>query len=259
MLVALPALLIGAGVSIAIVLLAGKDSQPTETSTTEAATVPSTTTTTTRTEEAASSPAEVSPPVGTIGAGRYIQAGSFRTVAGAEAERERLEGEGIRVLVIDSSEADELYPGFQVLLAGPFTDAGAERGVLRRLHSSKVPSAFARTLTPAREIGGPEAVAGEWEGTLERTGTAGGDLDGSLEVTLSAPADGRQGRLTFDKPRCQVDLVLEEAAALSLLYDQEGDCVGKGSWHLRPRGDELSLVLLPPDSEVIVLGVLERQ
>jgi hypothetical protein len=254
----LAVLCLGGGAGAAIVLLGGEDSKPEETST-EAATIPSTTTTTTRTEEASSAPDEVGAAVGAIGAGRYIQVGSFRSVEGAEDERERIEAAGIRVIMIDSSEADELYPGFQVLVAGPFTDPTVESRVLDRLHKTEVPSAFARALTPAKEIGGPEALAGEWAGTLERTGTGSEDLDGPLEVTLSAPADGQTAQLNFKKPDCQLDLALEEAAALSLVYGQEDECVGGGSWRLRPRGDELSLVLLPPHSEVIILGVLDRQ
>lgn len=259
LLVALAALLLGAGAGAAVLLAGGGDSNQETTAETDPATIPESTTTPTRTEEATAAAEPPAAAVGTIGAGDYVQAGSFRTLAGAEAERERLEAEGVRVIVVESDQAQELYPGFQVLLAGPFTGAGAERAALRRLRDQGVPSAFTRALSPARGITGPEAIAGEWAGELERTGGSQQDLEGPHRVTLSADAEGRTARLDFEDLHCELDLTLSEAGEVSLAYGQEGKCVGEGEWRLRPDGDEISLVLLPPDTEIIVLGTLYRQ
>lgn len=254
-------LLVAAGAAAAIVLLGGEDSKQTEALPQDASTVPATTAVPTRTGEAGSATETAAPAAtaGTIGAGRYVQAGSFRTVPGAEAERQRLEEEGIRVMVVESDQVQELYPGFQVLLGGPFPSSGAERALVRRLHGEGVSSAFGRALSPAAEIAGPEAVAGRWSGTLERSGSDRPALDGPLPVTLTAPADGQPATLEFESLNCEIELVLQDATDVSLTYGQEGGCVGGGAWRLRASGDELSAVLLPPDSETIVLGTLDRR
>jgi hypothetical protein len=187
-----------------------------------------------------------------------VQAGSFRTVEGAETERRRLREQGIDVNVVESDRAQELYPGFQVLLGGPFSGHGAERAMVRRLRDNGVPSAFARSLSPARAISGPQAIAGRWTGPLERTGTSQSNLDGTLPVTLMAEADGHLASIEFSSLHCTLDLPLESATAFSLAYGQAGGCVGGGVWSLRPQGDSLSVVLLPPDTDVIVIGTLSR-
>ena len=92
--------------------------------------------------------AEASAP-GSIEAGRYVQAGSFKFVADAERERRRLATAGVSVEVVPSEEAQELYPGFEVLLGGPLRSGSEEALLLKRLHRNGVPSAFARPLTPA--------------------------------------------------------------------------------------------------------------
>ena len=261
MIAALALLLVAGAAAVAIVLLGGGDSKQTQASPRDASTVPATTAAPTRTGEAGAGSEAAAPTAsaGTIGAGRYVQAGSFRTVPGAEAERQRLEDDGIRVMVVESDQAQELYPGFQVLLGGPFPSPGPERSLVRRLHGDAVPSAFGRSLSPAAEIAGPEAIAGRWAGTLERSGSSRPALDGPLPVTLTAPADGQSATLDFGGLHCEVDLSLRAATAVSLTYGQEGGCVGGGGWRLRPSGEGLSLVLLPPDSETIVLGSLDRQ
>jgi hypothetical protein len=254
-------LLVGGAAAAAIVLLGGDDSKQTEAAPRDASTVPETTDVPTRTGEAGSpsEAAAAATTAGTIGAGRYVQAGSFRTVAGAEAERQRLEDDGIRVMVVESDQTQELYPGFQVLLGGPFTSSGPEQAMVRQLHGDAVPSAFGRALSPAAEIAGPEAITGNWTGTLERSGSSNPALDGPLPVTLSAAADGQLATLEFGSLSCEVELALRDATDVSLTYGQEGGCVGGGAWRLRPSGEELSLVLLPPDSEEIVLGILDRR
>ena len=207
-------------------------------------------------------PAETAPldeaTVGSVSAGRYIEAGSFRTVDGADTEQSRLAAQGIAVEVASSDGAEELYPGFQVLLGGPVSSASAEKSLLRSLRANGVPSAFARELNPAEEIAGTESVAGTWIGQLERTGSERPGLDGPLNVTLIADPDGSTATLHFDDDGCSVKLLAVTTTSVSLGYQQEGNCVGTGTWWLRPSGDGLMLTLLPPNTETIVLGTLER-
>jgi hypothetical protein len=191
--------------------------------------------------------------------GRYVQAGSFRTVPGAETERRRLEGNGIDVAVLPSDEAQDLYPGFQVLLGGPFLSPTDERSLLRQLHQSGVPSAVGRDLTPARAVGSPSEIAGTWTGTLERTGTSRSGLNGTLPVTLRGIDGGVNATIDFTGMRCEVELSIDGRTSFALSYGQLQDCVGAGSWKLRPNGDELAVVLLPPDTDTIVLGTLQRR
>jgi hypothetical protein len=185
-----------------------------------------------------------------------VQAGSFREPENAEAERERLAAAGIAVKVIESDEAQDLFPGFQVLVAGPFDTAPAARATAKRLRANGVPSAFPRPLHPARKVSGPEAIAGEWRGTLERSGSERPGLNGILQASLSATSDGRAARLEFPELGCSVDLSLNAATPVTLAYRQSGGCVGVGEWRLRPEGSRLGLTLLPPDTDTIVTGNL---
>ena len=257
-------LLVAAGAAAAILLTGGDgdSGQPAASPATDAATVPASSAAPSQRGEA--SPAEstaattTAAAAGSISPGRYVQAGSFRTVAGAETERERLEAAGIDVDVVASDQAEELYPGFQVLLGGPFPGPSAAQPLLAQLHRNGVPSAFLRPLSPAAAIAGPEAIAGRWAGTLERTGSSRSSDDGPLSATLTAIGDGRQATLKFAKPNCEVGLSLQEEGSVSLTYAQEGECVGAGTWEVRPQGEELQVVLLPPNTEVIVIGTLSR-
>lgn len=195
----------------------------------------------------------------TVDPGRYVQAGSFRTVPGAETERRRLEDDGIDVAVLPSDEAQEFYPGFQVLLGGPVPSPADERSLLSRLHQSGVPSAFGRDLTPARAVGSPSEIAGTWTGTLERTGTSRPGLNGTLPVTLRGIDGGVNATIDFTGMRCEAELSIDGRTSFALSYGQFQDCAGAGSWKLRPNGDELAVVLLPPDTDTIVLGTLQRR
>ena len=119
-----------------------------------------------------SSPTGITP-AGSIEAGRYVQAGTFKFAADAEKERRRLADAGIDVEVVPSEEAQELYPGFQVLLGGPLRTGSAERSLLKKLHHDGVPSAFARPLTPARAAPPYSKLArGTWKGKLKRAAPA---------------------------------------------------------------------------------------
>jgi len=257
-------LLLGGGFAAAV-LLGGEDAEPpTGPAPGSAATVPIETAEPTRESGEADSPAKapdrrLPPPAGSAVAGQYVQAGSFRTVAGAGEEQLRLASHGIEVEVVASDRMQQLYPGFQVLLAGPFAAPGPIRSVLKRLHDNGVPSAFARRLDPAAAIVGGEAIGGRWSGALERSGSEQEWLNGSLRVTVTGSADGRTAQLDFSKPDCETSLSLAAASAVALTYDQRRECVGDGQWHLRPRGSSLSLTLLPPDSDVIVVGELSAE
>jgi hypothetical protein len=253
--------LVGAGLVTAF-LLGGGDGHSSSSSTTvasHAATVPAApdaAATTTGTSAAPPSTAPSSPASGSIGAGVYVQAGSFRTTAGAEAERLRLEAAGIRVSVVDSDQAEELYPGFQVLLGGPFVGTSERRSMVKRLHRNGVPSAFARPLSPAVAIAGPEDAAGIWIGTLELSGFARPNQDGELQVTLSVDQDGRQASLEIPDRKCSVGLSLLAASELSLSFSQDRNCLGAGNVVMRPEGETISLTLLPPGADAIVVGRL---
>jgi cell division septation protein DedD len=266
-LVCLGAALGGAIAATALVLAGGSSDSSGGLAATDAgahsvATVPETTEATTSTGNASSPTSGTNASaqaVGTIESGSYMQAGSFRTVAGAEAELQRLEAVGIQVYVADSDQAEELYPGFQVLLAGPLSGSAERKSLLKRLHGNGVPSAFARPLTPAHAISGPEAAAGNWSGTLEVSGLGRPHQEGPLQARLSMDADGRGGQLEFTERNCAVELSLLAATDVTVSYAQDRGCVGAGDWAVRPEGESMALTLLPPNSEAIVLGRLAAE
>jgi hypothetical protein len=190
---------------------------------------------------------------GSIEAGRYVQAGSFKFAADAEKEQRRLAAVGVNVDVVPSDSAQELYPGIQVLLGGPL-DSGSEEALLvKRLHRNGVPSAFARPLTPAS----PHARLGEgtWTGKLEESSSSHPKLDRTLSVTLVTLDGGTQGRLIFLNINCVAELQAEPSAGPTLRFERSSGCFS-GSWQVRPVGRKLMLTFLPSDSDVIVLGEL---
>lgn len=230
---------IGAGAAVAILLAAGGSSS------------------TTTVVRGSTAPAgEIAG--GTVTPGRYAQAGSFQTVSHAEEERRRLAGLGIDVEVVSSDDANELYPGFQVLLGGPFTSRAAEAAMLTSLHRDGVPSAFARNLTPASEAGGSEAVAGRWTGHLERTSGEHPALDGLLPATLVVAANGAAGSLEFPTLQCHIVLSLASNDGATFGYGAEPACAGTGPLVMRPLGDQLMLTLRSPDSDSFAVGILGR-
>lgn len=266
--VAIVGTLVAAGVAAAVLLVFGDGSgQTSDVLPTGAATVPSPREEArTRTGEASSGLAEgevgaraTGALAGTVATGRYVQAGSFRTVEGAATEQSRLREAGIDVSVVESDQAQDLYPGFQVLLAGPFAAGAAAQATVRALKENGVPSAFARNLSPARAIPGPAALAGVWDGTLERSGSERSSENGTLEASMAFRGDGRLASLDVPSLNCAVDLPLREAGEVSFSYGPASGCVDAGAWTLRPSGDELQVVLLPESSTVIVLGTLQRR
>jgi hypothetical protein len=244
------------------VLLSDGDSEGDDSTAATQVTVPSSASPTTQSGEATSSSPVPEPvaqrDVTPVEAGRYVQAGSFRAVANAQAEQSRLADAGVDVAVIDSDGAQDLLPGFQVLIGGPFASSAEEARMLKRVHAEGVPSAFARDLSPALPISGPDAVAGEWAGEMERTGTVRSGLNGDQSVELDAGPDGQTASLSFEGLGCTAGLSLVEVTGYTLVYEQDSDCVGDGLWSLRPDGAELSMTLLPPDTDVIVAGTLRR-
>jgi SPOR domain len=202
------------------------------------------------------SPTGGSSPASSIEAGRYVQAGSFKFVADAEKERRRLAEAGIDVEVVPSEEAQELYPGFQVLLGGPLHTGSAERSLLEKLHRDGVPSAFARPLTPARaEPPYGKLAPGTWKGKLEESSTSRPRLDRTLPVTFVTSAGGREGTLIFSDIECVAALKAEPSAGPSLRFGRSSGCFA-GSWRVRPSQGGLMLTLLPSGSDLIVLGEL---
>ncbi|HEX5988688.1 MAG TPA: SPOR domain-containing protein [Solirubrobacterales bacterium] len=246
--------LIGAGAALAILLSGGGDSSRTTVLVDRAG---KTTTVTTETEDTETDAVDViaDPPGPEVAPGLYVQAGSFRTVDGAEEERERLAAAGVDVSVISSDGAAELYPGFQVLFGGPIFSAAQERRLLKELEDNGV-DGFGRDLSPAPLIGGASDAAGRWTGTLTRTSGERPNLNDELPVTVEIEPDGRAGTLeTADG--CSESLSLKVEGAMTLTYSQDTPCVSGGDVFVRPAGDELMVSMLPLGTDVFVTGGLE--
>jgi hypothetical protein len=236
---AVAVLAIGAGAAVAILLAAGGSSSST---------------TVIRRVQTSAGEAGGSP----VPAGHYVQAGSFQTVSHAEIEQRRLAAQGIDVEVVPSDGAQELYPGFQVLLGGPFGSQAAEAAMLKGLRRDGVPSAFARDLTPAGAAGEPAGVAGRWNGDLEGTSQDNPNLAGLLPVTLTFASNGTAGSLDLASLRCHVSLSLASTDAHTFSYSGEPACAGTGPLVVRPFGDELMITMLSPDTNSFALGTLRR-
>jgi hypothetical protein len=191
-----------------------------------------------------------------VEAGRYVQAGSFKVLAHAETERERLAEAGIDVEVVSSEDAEEFYAGFHVLLGGPLATSAEETSVVKALKRNGVPSAFAREVTPALEIGDPAELAGYWSGELDRSSVERPSLNRSLPVTLEMDSDGVTGTLEFETDGCQDELTLSETTDATLTYALTELCAGRGDLLVRPAEGELMLSLLPQDTDVLMLGRL---
>jgi hypothetical protein len=243
--------LIGAGAAVAILLAGGGDGSRTTVLVDRAGKTTTVTTETERTETvssvAAPSGAEVDP-------GLYVQAGSFRTLSGAEEERERLAAAGVEVDVISSDGAAELYPGFQVLFGGPIAGDAEERRLLKELEENGV-DGFARDLSPAPSLAGAGDAAGVWAGTLDRDSGEHPNLTDSLPVTVEIEPDGLAGTLeTADG--CSEGLSLKQEGPNTLTYFQDASCVSGGDVFVRPAGEELMVSMLPLGTDVFVTGGL---
>ncbi len=190
--------------------------------------------------------------------GRYIQAGSFRSPEGAQEEVDRLTDAGIAVEAIAAAEADELLPGFQVLIVGPLSGARQEKRALRRLEAAEV-AGLGKDLTPSSAVSGPESAAGEWSGSVEQSYLRGSRRPSTYEVVFAIAADGEGGTIEYPGRECEGRLDLIEEPGYSLAYAETieaGPCPPGGVWHLRPEGSELTAVRLHEDREVMVHGTL---
>lgn len=197
-----------------------------------------------------------SPGLSPLAAGRYVQAGSFRSPEGAQREVDRLVGEGIDVEAVPADWAGELLPGFQVLLVGPLATSGEEKQVLRQLEDASV-AGFGRDLTSSETVPGPEAAAGEWSGELERSHLRGGRRPSVYPVDFAISADGESGTVEHVERDCSGSLTLIDDTGYSLAYAESiesGDCPRGGVWHLRPRTGEITAVWLHDDIHVMVDG-----
>ncbi len=246
---------LGAGAALAILLSSGSSTTfTTVVVDSEGSTVTETITTEDTDAEEPTTVFEA-PAAPLVEAGSYVQAGSFRTPAGAGSEQERLLSEGIDVEVVSSDGAQEFYPGFQVLLVGPVEGQSEEKSVVKALGRNGVPSAFARSLSPAAEIEASEA-AGEWSGTLDRSSSERPNLDDSFTVTLEMDAEGNSGTLEVPSEGCSQTMQLVEVSPTTLTYEQKNSCVSGGPLRIRPTGDELMVSILPLENETLVTGSL---
>jgi hypothetical protein len=237
--------LAGAGVAVAILISSAGSSASTTVISRQA-----------EADAASAAAVTLSSPAGSLEAGRYIQAGSFKFEADAELERERLAAAGITVEVLPSELAQQFYPGFQVLLGGPFSSPAPEARLLRELHRNGVPSAFGRELTPAQEITDPAVVSGRWTGRLERSSSSEPGVDGNLAANLNLAADGRGGHLQLGG--CDIQLILAPSTTAALTYRERSDCDASGDWQMRPSAGRLMLAQLAAGDDLIVLGTLDR-
>lgn len=196
---------------------------------------------------------------GSVSPGSYVQAGSFKFNQSARAEQGRLAGQGVTVEVLPSELAQELYPGFEVLLVGPLSGAREGKEVARTLHRKGVPSAFVRSLTPAAEVD-QAAAGGRWTGSLTESSAEHPNRNRSLAVSLTVNSDGGAGVLDLPKLSCQISLSAAPAPGpYSLEFDQQaGGCLGSGTWHVRPSASELTMTMLPRGTDIIILGSLQR-
>lgn len=193
---------------------------------------------------------------GSVEAGRYVQAGSFKAPGDAESERQRLTSLGIETQLIASDQAEELYPGFQVLVVGPIQGRGEEGATVNDLRHHGVPTAFARDLTPAVSNVGYGAAAGDWSGTLEEISSAHPRLNRKLTVIASFESSGRAGQMEVSDLHCRLNLTASGSSGTTLSFNQDPTCLGSGIWRLRPSGSSLMVTLLPPENDLIFLGTL---
>lgn len=192
--------------------------------------------------------------------GRYVQAGSFRTPDGAQEEVERLVGEGVAAYAIAAAEANELLPGFHVLLVGPLSGSREERLAIRELEQAQV-SGLGRSLTPSASLAGPEAAAGTWEGSFEQSHLRGSRGPSTYGIEIEIAADGESGTVEYPGRDCQGSLTLIEDSEYSLAYAESiesGPCPAGGVWHLRPEGTELTAVRLHEDLQIFVHGTVPQ-
>ncbi|MGC1853500.1 MAG: SPOR domain-containing protein [Solirubrobacterales bacterium] len=252
--VAAAIVVVGAGAALAI-LLASEGGSASTTVLVRGGTTTTVETTTTETT-ATETETTTDPATGSVEAGRYVQAGSFKTLPHADTERERLAAAGIDVSVVSSDDVEEFYPGFHVLLGGPLATSSEETTMVKALERNGVPSAFARDVAPALEIGDPAESAGRWSGALDRSSVERPSLNRSLPVTLEMDADGRSGMLEFETDGCEDELTLSETTATTLTYALTQFCAGSADLLVRPVEGQLMLSLLPLDTDVLMLGTL---
>lgn len=188
-------------------------------------------------------------------AGRYVQAGSFRSPEGAQREVDRLVSKGIDAEAVPADWADELLPGFQVLLVGPLATSGEEVEALRQLEDANV-AGFGRDLTPSGELPGPVAAAGSWSGDLEQSYLRGARSPRTYRVDFTLAPDGESGTVDYPGRGCHGSLTLSEESGFSLAYSESiesGGCRAGGVWHLRPEGTLITTVRLYEDFDVQVM------
>lgn len=197
---------------------------------------------------------------GPIVPGRYVLLGSFRTARRAAFESERLRRAGLDAAVYDSNTVAGLQPAFFVLLAGPLSGAADEARALRRARRAHVIGPRSHRLGPARERSTPPA--GRWQGTLARRAPAGSPLNRMIDAALDVAGDGRTAAMTLATPACRGELRLIREDGVVWTYGETisgGDCLGGGTWTVKPEGSEARLTWWHPDRTYFVVGTLEAR
>jgi len=251
---AIAILIVGAGVAAAI-LLAGGGGSPT-TTVIQSATGGRADAATGGVDTIESEEAADSTSANPITAGRYVQAGSFQTAAHAEIERSRLAKQGVDAAVVSADDAQQLYPGFQVLIVGPVDSHAEEVATLQALHRNGVPSAFAQELTPAEGDVDPGSMAGSWSGELELTSAEHPDRDGALPVTLTVAEGGATGTIDFRGNSCHTNLSLASSGGPVVSYVEGPPCAEVKSVQTRLTGNGMMVTLLSPGTGTFARGTL---
>jgi hypothetical protein len=193
--------------------------------------------------------------------GEWVQLASFRGAESAAVEAERLTAAGVDATVIDSADAQELFPGFQVVAAGPFASSADRRRTLRRAEAAGIPDAKARTLTPADTALDLATLSGSYTGEIELIDPSAPERNSTMEAGLFVDPDG-SAQLSYEDPK-SCNATLEQAGFDGAVgtWDQivdGGDCLRGGTWRMKLSGSELKLAWQRDGSVRWMAGTLER-
>jgi hypothetical protein len=197
---------------------------------------------------------------GVLESGRYVRLASFRYDTAAEKEATRLHGEGLReAQVASSNEVEGMAPAFWVVLAGPVSTRGEERGVIRAAKRAGIRDAFAAELAPATAGIAPADLVGDFSGQLAQSDPEVKRLNKDILTRMSFYDDGEQATVEYRRPNCTGSLSFLGTAGPVLTYEESisaGKCADGGIWHLKLDGDDLQATWWRDDDVTFVRGSL---